>query len=236
MADTTPVTILPGTLGYTCYPTPQELNNDIITNAQAFIAASYPGIWVDVVEPPPDRRNNPWFHTTATRWYYYINGVWQRVYDISPSSKFLMPFWGSASDVDTEGGGSPGAVGVSTGPLWVIDSTMEGRALIGAGTVPGTTTPVVTTSSGDTGGEGQHVQTAAEVGQHTHPPLSASSTGFIVDVPSGGGGTNVAGALEKVDATTGTNADGGQPMSLLQPYKAGYWLRRTSRLYVQPPY
>lgn len=233
----TPVQLVAGSLpeGY-CYPAnPQDFNALIFSLAVAQLPDTFPGIYVSNVEPPPTMRDRVWFHTEATKWYYYIGGLWQRKYDIPYDSKILLPFWGSAADINTEGGGSPGAPGLSTGPLWEIDHRMDGRVLMGAGVVPGTTTPVVTANQGDLGGEGQHVQTAAEVGPHVHPPLRTPALGFLVDVAAGGQGTNVGGTEEASDATTGTNTPAGAPMNITQPYFAGLWLKRTIRQYVSPP-
>jgi len=139
----TPITLVPGTLGLTCYPSPNELNVAIITSAQAFLDENFPGIYLGTVEPPADQRDRIWFYgsslSTVTKWYLYINGSWQRQYDVVANSGENKIIRISVDDYNAEQGGdaSSVAVGPSVGPLWVLDDTMAGSVPIGIGLIPG---------------------------------------------------------------------------------------------------
>src|SRR5689334_14034479 len=158
---TTPITLIPGTLpeGYCWPPDPQQYNVDIVTRIAAFLNENFPGVYVGSSEPPANQRDRVWFHTVSTKWYYYISGQWQRQFEI-PNTTAMRWLWaGAEADLVTFMGGSAGAVGPSTGPLWVADHDWDTRTIIGPGTLPSTTVIAV----GDTGGDEKHTLTQAEL-------------------------------------------------------------------------
>lgn len=229
----TPVTLVPGTLPYDCYPAlPQTLNIDIVTRIVASISEAFPGIVVGNTEPDPQYRDRVWFNTISTRWYYYINGMWQRVYDVAASSSERRLWVGLETDLDTYDGGSSGAVGSSTGPLWEVDHNFDGRFPIAPGLVP-TYTPPLTVAVGDTGGEGQHSLTADENGPHTH----------VTKLPRDGAAPDMleSTAIATHDQTvtlpwTSESSGLGTAHNNLPPYRGVFLIKRTARVYVQPPY
>lgn len=236
MPDTTPVTLLPGTLPYDCYPAdPQTLNVDIITRAQAFLDEVFPGVYVGDTTPPANQRNRIWFNTLTQRLYQYVNGDWQRTYWPSASSKQEW-FWNDTPGaLETYDGGSAGAVGDSTGPLWEIVSEFEGRVPVGVGTLVGSS-PAVAVARGDTGGGYQQTIAQANLPAVNLPlavrtaqadnldndttevlinPAHTSFSPLTLNVPLGGSGT---------------------PLATMPGYLARYVIRRTARIYVSAPY
>lgn len=235
----TPITLLPGTLppGYCYPPDPQTFNVDIVTRIQALLNENFPGIYVGIAEPPADQRDRVWFYPPTTKWYYYISGQWQRQFDIpnggtTPTAGFRALWTGLEADLATYQGGSAGAVGPSTGPLWEVDHTFDARSLFGPGTLPSTAAISVNTN----GGNETHILTQAELpninfqaalkagqadgldadnSQVLCNPLSTSVNPYTLNVPSGGSNT---------------------AFSLLPPYRGIFVIKRTSRVYVQPPY
>lgn len=235
----TPITIIPGTLppGY-CYPSdPQTYNVDIVSRIQAFLDENFPGIYVGVVEPPADQRNRVWFHSSSTKWYYYISGQWQREFEVpnggvSSQAGYRALWTGTEADLVTYQGGSAGAVGPSTGPLWEVDHTFDARSLFAPGTLP--STAVITANTN--GGNETHILTQAELpninfqaalkagqadgldadnSQVLCNPNQTSVNPYTLNVPSGGSGS---------------------AFSLLPPYRGVFVIKRTIRVFVPPPY
>ncbi len=179
---TTPVTLLPGTLPYDCYPAlPQTLNVDIVTRIQAFLSEAFPGIYKGPTAPPVDQRDRLWYNTTSDKWYQYVNGDWMRRYEVPPRPTAADPgpewIWDKTEgELNTYAGGDANPVGALSGPLWEIDHELDGRVMVGAGAVPGSD-PAATIAQGaiadSNGREGayQVALTEAEgaVGDHIHP-------------------------------------------------------------------
>lgn len=227
--------ILPGSLpeGY-CYPdSPQVLNVDIVTRIQAFLDQNFPGIWVSNVEPPVNYRDRVWFNTDSTQSYYFISGAWQRKFQWPANDKRAIFYTGDPADVDSLDGGSAGAVGPSTGPLWEIYTDLAGKVPVGAGTLQPSGTVVAWS---DTGGTDQHTLTQAELPNVNFqlPVTAGQANGFDAD------NSQVLGN----PANTGLNSltlqvpsgGSGTPFSTMPPYLVGVWIRRTGRIYVPPPY
>jgi hypothetical protein len=256
---TTPVTLLPGTLPYLCYPTePQTLNTDIVTRIQAFLSEAFPGIYVGPTAPPVDQRNRLWFNTDSAsfRWYQYVNGDWMRTYEI-PASTALRWMWQSTeAALKTFAGGDVNAVGAWSGPLWEIDHDYDGRVPLGVGDVPGTTTPAITTAIGDTTGASEHTLTEAEGanGVHTHgfgKFLSGAAglryigdntvptyTGAVVQGISAGvtGPDTVANLFTLPSGLLAAGVPTPTPFQIIPQAKATYIIKRTARIWVLSPY
>ena len=73
-------------------------------------------------------------------------------------------------DYDGGNGCTSSTVTSTQGAMWEEDTDFVGRVPIGAGLIPGTTTPAITTAVGDPTGVAEHTLTEAEggVGVHTH--------------------------------------------------------------------
>lgn len=236
MPSVTPVTLIPGTLPYAdnCYPTnPQTLNADIVTRIQAFLSETFPGVYVGDSAPPADQRNRIWFNTLVTKWYQWRAPDWMRMYDEPANSKREMIWNDTPAALETYGGGSAGAVGSDTGPLWEIDHDFDGRTLVGPGVIPGSA-PAITVALDDEGGAYQ--QTILQANLPAVDLLAAIKAGqadgfdtdnsevlgnpssavndFTLHVPLGGSGT---------------------PLVTQPPYRGRYVAKRTARIWISSP-
>lgn len=179
-------------------------------------------------------------------------------------SPFLVLWTGLAADIDSFDGGSPGAVSDTTGPLWQIVAEFAGSVPIGVGLIPGSSPAATITAPGDTKdslgvtGEYAHVLTDLEgaVAAHKHGigvcdpasddgafPIQAAST-----VPSWAGHFITGGGSQSSPTATtanlfslapGTDGKGVVPSAghnNMQPYRGVYFIARTARKYVFPPY
>lgn len=254
-----PVTLVPGTLPYSCWPdNPQTLNVDIVTRIVAVLSTTFAGIYISASAPPADQRDKIWFNSTNQRLYQWINGAWQRTYDIPASDPFYrMPFPGTTAQLTDYGLGAgmgSGGVGPSSGPLWEVDHDYDDRLLVGVG-------PTICATVNTTYGSKSHTLTEAEgaTGNHTHAfGLSnqditgknddaffskstkrtvPSYTGFLVT----GGGSSMEVPFTDADLFTlpcGNDAKGVTPTAfdIVPPVRSVYWIKRTSRVYVPAPY
>ena len=139
---------------------------------------------------------------------------------------------------------------LTSGPSWEIDTQFEGRVPIGVGTIPGTTTPVITTVVEDAVGNGEHTLTEAEgaTGVHTHAfgvshagnddayfarlgtNIVPSYTGYYITGSNG----NIVAAQTSADLFTLPSGTGGSgvtptPFSVVQPSVAVYVIMPTIR-------
>ncbi len=264
----TPVTLVPGTLTYDCYPPPQQLNIDIITLAHAFLDQNFPGVYVGDTEPPADQRDRIWFNTSPNsgKWYWYINGMWQRPYDIVAGSGENKIIEIPVDDYNAEQGGDAVSMGVgnSAGPLWIEVTALQGRVPIGIGLIPTSDPAATVTAIGDTkdtlGNQGEyaHKLTGQEMAGHWH--------GVGTDGAPGGGdppimikrGWGVGPYTQRLEDTPGSASwvDGTAfsagtmgttnpiddptatvtPANVMQPYLGRIFVKRTARIYVKPPF
>jgi hypothetical protein len=258
-----PVTIIPPTLPFRCYPDdPQEFANALFSQAVAFVQGQFAGTYQGTTEPPIDQRDKTWLHTGNQRQYNWNNtlGLWVRKFDAVIDSRKKVVWGGLAADIPTLDGGTPGAVGDCTGPLWEIDTIFEGRTLVGVGTIPTSGIdgdPDTVVAVGDTGGEGAHILTEEEGGGGEHIHAIGAHSGVGINFPYEHGATNTVPAFQGMDiagTVSGPNAgltnvtlftlpsglDAAGVTTIghtnLQPYVVQYVLKRTARIYVTPPY
>jgi len=118
------------------------------------------------------------------------------------------------------------------GTTWVEFG--QGQVLLGAGTRIDTRGEQRTFSVGDAAGEYQHVQTAGEVGAHSHTKTyqyaagGALNLGFLYNDPNiyhGGGDVRTAGGNKTMTTDTSAAAN---PMNNMQPYTTVRYWRRTA--------
>jgi hypothetical protein len=142
------------------------------------------------------------------------------------TANLLNLFLGNTVTFTNTGGALPGNI-LATSVYYVIPissttfkiATSFANALSGSSVAyssdgTGTTTAYLQLTS-SVEGEYAHAQLAAEVGAHTHPPLTPSSS-FVT--ASTGSSNGVTGSIVTThfDATTGLNADG-SPFNVTQP-------------------
>lgn len=182
-------------------------------------------------QPAVEDRDKPWFRLNADgspdKWWVWFNGIWVNRHPIEASDLSLRLYRGDAASVDTYDGGSAGAITETSGPMWAIDSEMEGRSPIGVGHIGGGTGTELALDQ--TFGEEKHTQTAAEMAAHTHD-LSADKDNFTAfttagtnAMPVGSGYVTKAIAMQTAGEST--------PANIVHPVLAMYYLKRTARVY-----
>lgn len=235
----TPVTLTPGTLALDCYPSdPQTYYEQMIEVTLASLDQDFPGVVVGADEPPAEYQDRVWFRTTDLQWYFYVNGSWVRPHPTPASGNERRIWVGLETDLQTYDGGSPGAVGPTTGPMWEVDHNFDARFPIGPGTLPSTTAVVVT----GTGGEETHALTAAEAQTaHKHWCIGADSVSAVAvtannRVAEGRADDNYVLDGTPVEATIGltsdpTSAPGatGSAHNNMPPYYGAFFIKRTAR-------
>lgn len=195
-------------------------------------------------EPDVDDRDKVWIRTVANApafplMWVFFNGAWVAKFPSAASSGIIVLYEGTAGSVDTLDGGTAGPVTTDSGPFWEIVTTMAGRVPIGVGNLVTSGTPL---NLGDTGGADEHTITVAEMPAHVHR-ITAHGT----NTPSNGngiigGGNGTTGPFTYDDTAISTSnhlsiesqgAD--DPISMLPPYRALHFIRRTSRVYATQP-
>lgn len=243
-----PITIQPGTLPYAggCYPNdPQQLNVDIIRLAVAFLAGNYAGLYISDSAPPADQRDKAWLKRSNCRIYLWNGsyGDWMREYDIPASSDVEQIWKGTEALLKTYGGGDAGAVGPASGPLWEIDHAIDGRVMVGPGTIPGSDPSgdiLIGGTSDSNGNSGEWKHTliqdelpkvdlllAVKSGQADN--LDNDSTEILCNPANTTLGTNPV----TLKVPTGGNND---PFINAPPFIGRWVIKRTSRVYVKAPY
>lgn len=242
----------------------QQFANDLIGGTQltALIDLGSVTFNYGATTPIPEMRIFPWIRTTDGRLYTFLDGVWTTPYQYDPGPNGLRLDWeapvdGSASGLWTFGGadGSDPSVvtpTATTGSFWTVDTNYAGRVTMGPGAVPVTSNPAVTTTVGQTGGEGQHTldQTEGGAEAHTHNFGVTNSVGDDAyfrktAVKSGlnyngfyitGSGPHDETAQTTSDLETLQNTVAAiLPHNNLQPYRVAYKIKRTGRVYVTLP-
>lgn len=238
----TPITLLPGTLPFSCYPdTPQELNVAIISLASAFLNDNFPGVYVSDSAPPPNFQDRAWFNLTNLKWYHFQNANWWRWADSTPgpSGERMMWFDTEASLWSYQGGDGtdPSVVtpALYTGSLWQKDATFDAKIPIASGTLPSG----LVLAQGNTGGVENVTLTAAQLAKHTHVSPVGSDGYWSHAFPLGSGSYNVGVGVDTLispnSGQNGTVADPlstDQPHTNMPPYVTVIIAKRTIRAYV----
>lgn len=205
-----------------CFPpTYQAFVADIASRLSAIGLEALSTINYGPSTPPTNMQSSPWFKTDAQfnpiNWYSF-DGTWKPIPPpLIPGH--LAPFWGLSANVVAPWYLCTGQV--VNGPIngSLTTPNMQGLTVIGTGTNPATGTNFTNQTQV---GEEKHLQTAAEVGPHVHPPLNASAT-EVLSASGGGSELGGGGGLTVYnDATTGMNT-GGTAFNVMQPSMAMYW-------------
>lgn len=192
----------------------QYTTGEIQANLTGIVASTTSPGDTSVVWLKLDAYGNP------VRLYKYFGG-WKSLHTLQPG--FTMLWTDSLPDMDTFDGGSSGAVGAATGPMWEVVTGMSGKFPVGVGAFSGGTT----VSETGTGGADEITLTTGQLPPHTHTVTAKSSLDIneTSDRTLFGAGTEFVGS-----ADTGETGDG-DPVPILPPYYGVYFLRRTDRLY-----
>lgn len=235
-----PVTFTPGTLapGY-CPVTFQQFYNDMI----ALLTGSIPGTFTTVNYGPgpidPADQDKPWLRTGAggepDRLYFYFAGTWASLHPTPASGEERRLWVGTTAALVTYDGGQVGAVTATSGPMWEVDTTFDGKVPVGVGTLSPSGTVLAV---GDTGGVDQLTLTGNQSGlpAHSHEEQCATAGSDAV----GGGGANrrtfgiVGSAVPQasgMETISEGPTDAVETHTNMPPYIATYFIKRTARMY-----
>ena len=238
-----------GTVLGTCFSSEQERANaygaaTIVTfplAATAFNSGSN--------VPTVDQQALPWYRVnsdgTPDGLYTYLNGSWIKPHVIPASSPVSYFFNANLSSLATYDGGEGAyiedpttgvitptiAISSTTGPMWQVDTTMQGTTALGVSNVAvkiydANGNQINNWPAGTNGGEIQHTLITPEQG----------SFGIISQQNGYGGGGNP--GVRDVLINGSTTLDTGRTVALsnatnghntLPPYRAGFWIQRTAR-------
>lgn len=167
--------------------------------------------------PGPDAQDRPWITPTGYL-YTFVNGVWARPHPVPPGAPVSILYSASEGSIETFDGGSSGLVTSTTGPMWERDTDMNGRFPLGVSS----DYPL-----GSTGGNSEITQTGAQVGSHSHlltvPSAGTTGTGGFANASSN--------PTQTVSTRTNQDPDDVEPMNIMNPYRARFWIKRTARIY-----
>lgn len=223
--------LIPGSLPTTCYPQDVQTLYNLFCQLSTVQFPGLTGVIISDTQPVATDRDKAWLKTsgTAPLWppvFIYFNGKWVARHPVDAGASERRLWVGLEADLTSYDGGDGNAPGDASGPMWAVDHTFDARFLVAPGTLPSTTMIAVN----GTGGEETHVLTTDEMPSHNHPTLTQPSNGFLVDISSGGSGTDVGGSLIKTDLTTG-NTGGDKAHNNLPPYIGVFVIKRTGRVY-----
>jgi len=243
MPDAT-LKLIPGTLTNTCYPSdPQDLNSDIISKASVSLSSSsFTIIVTSATVPALTDRDKLWYNTNDNRIYAWTGGAWLHKHPYDPASLVRQWWTGTLVQLQTFDGGDVAAAGSASGPMWEEDTDYQGRLALHAGTLPTSGSSV---TIGDEGGLDQITLTSENTPEHTHDgkgyvriangnqssdPSGLTDDGFHENsAHTHGSETN---AFDEIGIRTTTiNETHGEAFDSLNPYRAGIWIKRTSREY-----
>ncbi len=218
-----------------CPSTYQELADLLASIYSVTVNTNNTGIVVSATKPADTTVVWKQINTQGQplRDYIFVGGLWLSRHTLEPGSIML---WGRAlPNFTTFDGGDALTPSILSGPMWEEATELRAKFPIGAGTLPSGAVLAV----GDTGGEETHTITVAQMPTHTHP-ITAPAT----NDPSNGKGTiagrNSISTIETYnDVDNGgmsiANAGGGMPLTIMPPYYALYFLRRTQKEFFAIP-
>ncbi len=211
----------------------QDLLN-VFTEHQFVDLDTITGIQVSTATPTDETL--PWLQLDSfgnpIRIYWFAAGAWLSLH---PTAVGLTMWWFGTQPtdafLDTFDGGSAGAVGESSGPMWRRAKLQAGAGAEIVGQFPlvaGTLQPSGTVVAGNaTGGADQVILTEPQL-----PVLPLYPDPFVgTQFPAGGGAISGGGAdVSQIKPfPTQTDIGSGQAHSNMPPYAVGYLLQRTER-------
>jgi len=241
-----------------CWPsTPQALANALFALSKAVWPGTITGIHIGLT--PPTDLTLLWVKTDANGspiGTFTHSGVgpsgWTMPHPDAPAAGFRKLWIGLAANVPALDGGNANAVADADGPFWVIDANFAFRSPIGPGTNPqggfdGNPATVIpepsdVDASHGVGGTEQIQLGIGNIPSHQHYVRSRDAE------PGDNGGDPLQKEfVQDWDSTAGSNSgpvytsfaggDAGRGLatdyfSVMNPWKAVYFLKRTARLYI----
>ena len=237
--------IIPGNLpeGY-CYPnSPQELLNKFAEESQVSLeSSSFTIIITSASQPAATDRDKLWYNTTDDRFYKWFSGAWVARHPYNAASPVRLWWNSDLTTLQTFDGGDAGTAGNASGPMWEEDTAYRGRMPIHVGSLPSGASVAL----GDTGGADTITLSTANMADHNHygqTYIRGTSGSATVSSDPSGNSSNFyhedSGHTENSQnqfhlaglQTTSVVETIGEAFNNLNPYKAGYWIKRTSRIY-----
>lgn len=144
--------------GY-CYPAdPQQFINDAVGGAVVnFDVTGATVVLKQPSQPLNTQRDKLWYNTTTGHTLYYDNPTasWVMPHG-EPAGGLAWRIWtGDITTLQTYDGGSIGAAGAVSGPMWEVATAIAGRMPIGAGDLPDHVNGVVSVTVNGTGGHNE---------------------------------------------------------------------------------
>lgn len=233
-----PMQVTPGTLpqGF-CPPSEQARLNAFAAALGITFPLSLGNFSYGNSVPISDMQGFPWYRLNSDGspdgWYTYFNGSWVRPNPVPANDPACLRFFtGPYASIATYDGGDTNPLGDASGPMWMVAGQTTGGAT-DYGTLGGRLPIGISADFGEgsSGGSQQQILTLTQIPKHVHPPLAPQT-----DFWGQGGGTSGLGgggtSSQPTTGSTGGNPDGSTaPISIMNPYLAGYWISRTGRLY-----
>lgn len=219
--------------------TPQSMVNELWEKTRGQLE-DLTGVIISSTTPAATDQDKMWVKTDGNYPignFIFISGQW--LWPVEGYDANDRRFWrGTLADLPTKDGGTVGVATLTTGPFWELDTDMNGRVAIGVGGLPSG----ATLANGDTGGNDEITLASAQLPPHTHEITIGETGGGNSDLTSdeesgafrvGGGGTLEYRTAWSSDLVGLTRASGSTPTiaptNILNPYLAGYWIKRTIR-------
>jgi microcystin-dependent protein len=215
---------------------PQQLLNAV---AQGVAILQSPGNGYIIInqESAPDPTQRTGFlwrkPSLGSLLFQWIGAAWVCPHIIPPGSQDRRLFEGDATALETYDGGSAGAVGDSSGPMWMIDPNWSGRSPMCPGPIPDTTDTLVV---GTNYGEGKHVLIQAEIpaGLNLTAVLSNFTTNLETDTPQWLAPAHPGASVNTPPTDTASfsfiNTGGGQAHQTVHPVRGVNVIVRTKRV------
>lgn len=231
-----------GLLPYSCYPAdPNTLYQDMFNRGSA-LASELQGVIVSDNKPGANDQDKLWIKTSGSAPvgpFIYYNGAWVWPHPCPAGGKEVRIWLDTTANLATYDGGDNLAAGPASGPMWQVESVMAGLFPVGVGTIQPSATVV---NVNDTGGADQDSISIARANLPTDKiEIGLDGTGHPVPggTPNGtirAGGTNIdwqAGTPPNSVGYTEALGDGtALTVPVLPPYRAVYFIKRTSRVYL----
>lgn len=235
-------------VGY-CPQSYEQFARDFIGGVVAGFNSDIGSTFFNTTSTTPSLENRlfPWIDGNGN-WWVFKNGTWARRNPVPPNAPERRLWVGTVERLPCYDGGSPGEVTETTGPMWEVDASFDGRFPVGVGTFDQSGTIAVGDTITDSGFAGlDRVDLiVTNLPEHTHDvaiqvPGYGGQDGERKSYDDGTNSTPLTNDTEafptallnpKVQAESVAFGPSNQtPHNNLPPFKSAYVIKRTSRVY-----